>query len=168
MQMKYRRIVFFTGFVWELGRFAFLFITANLYLMDSPSGNLLFLLLLSAPQLLLAAGFLALWRDEARYASSIPLLAMGKFLNLFPEIFYLVLYGGVFPVFSLLAGFSQTSFLMENGNWMLIAFIAVCAVDLIFFVFLLSYRTPKTEKKRDNGGYSDFPIVDIVRVEEEE
>ncbi len=139
----------------------------KLYFDESASGNLLFLLLVTAPQLVIAAGFLSLFRDESRYSPSIPLLSIGKFLNLFPEIALVIFNGGILSfIGTLFPDFG--SFLFEGYNQTFFLFCIICIVDLIFFVFLLSYKKSKTNRRPENGGYSDFPIVDSVRIEEEE
>jgi hypothetical protein len=167
--MKFGRIVLFAGSLWETFRFllVFLFIVSFTGIMVSPT-RVLLLSWLGGIQLIMVMGYLFLALHYEKYMHFTTLLAFGKLLNVFPAILLIV-----FEIEGSRA--LMSSLLMNNGSGtqselksflFLVIFIAV--LDLLFFIFLLLFKSGKKSDKVDGKEpHRIEPEVQELTIEEE-
>ena len=165
--MKNRKFILLIGTIWEVIRFTLLYFLLLLLVNSSfnPIGSIL-LIWLGSMQLILAAGLFLAWWDMSRYAVLLPLLALGKGLNLIPPILLLILGSGLFDIGVRLFRAAGQNILSQESLGFLFLFAGVILFfDLIFFFIILSYRISREEQKL--GSDRNLPDWKDIRVEEE-
>jgi hypothetical protein len=143
--MKKSNPMFIFGAIWEIIRFFLFFMLAAVIFNKSSALHrfeLLWLILLSAAQLMVPAGFLLVFFFVEKYGSLVRLLTIGKILNVFSAALFVFdgLFSDKISQAILDLPFARIPYL----------FLLVAAIffDLIFLYFLLSY---KIDTKMDQG-----------------
>ena len=173
--MKNRKLILLVGSIWEVIRFALLYFLLLLLVNSSfnPIGSIL-LIWLGSIQLILAAGLFFAWWDMSRYAVLLPLLALGKGLNLIPPILLLIFGSGLFNIsgslFQAVADVSAETAVrnilsQESLGFLFLFAGGILFFDLIFFFIILSYRVRR--KEQELGSDRNLPDWKDIRVEEE-
>ena len=158
--MKKRKLIFLGGVFWEVVRFVLLFsITFSL-------SHFTLIMWIGSVQLMMIAGFLFLYLSFDSYKLYTKLLAFGKLLNFFPAIIALVL-----SVVNDGGGFFPTNEFPMNRIGMIPLILIITLLDLIFFIFLISYNSRADSndyKIKNEESYSRYlPKAEEVTVEEE-
>lgn len=158
-----RHLGFLLGTVWGIAKFVFLFLLLHLELEHTWFAAKTFSVLwLSAPHLMLPAGFLMLWLFPRRYAGYARLLAVGLVLSVAAGA------GTVIHRFRSILGATLEPQLF--GFRTIGILLVVVVIDLIFLVFLLSSRSSdpdgRRSGRRDRTNHSDLPQWDEGNIEE--
>ncbi len=138
--MVNKKAIFSLAALWELVRFFLLYRT--LMVLPGIGGPLpanLLLLWFGASQLALSGGIVMMGFFPESYGSYARLLALGKLLGLFPGT--LVLLAGL-----ILANISDPLGASRLPASSVLLPAVIVLFDLIFFIFLLSFTTPKQEQ----------------------
>ena len=90
--MRKRKLVFLTGAVWEVVRFALLYLL--LLVLMNPSFNIIGSILLvwfGTLHFLMAGLFFFLWFDQSRHSNLLPFVMLGKGLNIVPALLLFIM-----------------------------------------------------------------------------
>ncbi len=129
--------VFFLGAIWEILRFFSLFLVLTLERTVSPEPiETLILLWFASSELAMSGGFLMIGIYPGKYDRYAGLLALGKFLCLLPG-------AGVVFIQASIPSFVQSADAV-SALARLSCPLVIVLLDLLFFVFLLSYK--RTDK----------------------
>lgn len=173
--MKLNRFVVFLNSFWELFRIIILLWIASFIL--NPYGkttSLIFILLLGGSQIMFPLGIFFLGYNSTKYNTLKPLLLAGKLISLFTE-FLIILFQtlpGILIIQSIakIINFNVQGLLNESFGtlnfYMLLLIILIIIVDLIFFIFVLLYKSGDSEYT-DNNAQKVLPELKIVQIEEE-
>ena len=162
--MEKNNQLFILGAFWEVARFFLLFlilVSEQKQVSGSFTENLM-ILWFGAAQLAMSAGFILAGLYPEKYGNYAKLLALGKFLGLLPGIGIFIIQAFVLPFVQIRNVFSNFSFLLLPG--------LILLIDLIFFLFLLSFKTyekKKINKSAHNDEEKIFPEYDETRIEED-
>ena len=160
--MSKRVSILFIGAFYELLRFVLLFVLSVVVV--NPGFDpfyMLVLLLIGAPALVLSGGCFLAGMFPGRYGVFTKLLAFGKVLGLIPLI--LIIFNT--------AGIRSSGFTGYIPGGLMYVFLGVIVLDLIFFVFLVSYRVhvnPSVglDAQNDSASTEDLPGWHETRIEE--
>ena len=154
--------VLFIGAFYELIRFVLLLVL-SLGVVDPGFDlfHILFLLLICAPGLVLSGGSFLAGMYPERYGVFTKLLAFGKVLGVLPLVLIIFNTAGIFiPT-------------VTGARWggLLYLFLGVLVFDLLFFVFLVSYRVRRSpsggsDTHKDPAPTGDLPEWHETRIEE--
>ena len=98
-RMGKRKIVFLTGAIWEVVRFALLYLL--LLVLMNPSFNIIGSILLvwfGTLHFLMACCFFFLWFNQDRYSTLLPFVTLGKGLNILPALILFIMATGLFQI----------------------------------------------------------------------
>jgi len=149
-RMGKRKIVFLTGAVWEVIRFALLYLL--LLILMNPSFNIIGSILLvwfGALHFLMACCFFFLWIDQDRYSTLLPFITLGKGLHILPALLLFIMGTGLFQTGIVVGqGSSPQAAFLEGSMGFIILLLSgiILLFDLIFFFIVLSYTLNKPEE----------------------
>lgn len=160
---RLRHLGFVLGAVWGVAKFAFLFLLLYLELENTWfAGKTFTVLWLSAPHLMIPAGFLMLWLYPRTYRVYTRLLAVGLVLSVA---------AGAATVVHRFRSILEASLEPQLFGFRTIGILLLATViDLIFLVFLLSSRSSRADRERgrsaDKTNSADLPKWDEGDIEE--
>jgi hypothetical protein len=179
--MKKRKLVFLSGAVWEIVRFALLYLL--LLILMNPSFNIIGSILLvwfGTLHFLMAGLFFFLWIDQKKYSVLLPFASLGKGLNIVPAVLMFIMGTGLFQIgiefFSGVRGgdlenATQAGLSEGSMGFLLLLSGIILFFDLIFFFILLSYTLNKSAKSEsrfdEQPGDEHLPKWNDIQVEEE-
>lgn len=158
-----RHLGFVLGALWGVAKFVFLFLLLYFELENTWFPAKTFTVLwLSAPHLMIPAGFLMLWLFPRTYGGYTKLLAVGLLLSVVT---------GAATVFHRFQSILGASLEPQLFGFRTIGILLVATViDLIFLVFLLSSRSSQPGRERggpaDKTNHADLPKWDESDIEE--
>jgi ATP/ADP translocase len=158
-----RHLGFVLGSIWGVAKFAFLFFVLYLELQNTWFASKTFTVLwLSAPHLMIPAGFLMLWLYPRRYRVYARLLSVGLVLSVASGA------GTVIHRFRSILGASLEPQLF--GFRTIGILLLATVIDLIFLVFLLSSKASQPDRERgrptDKTNHAELPKWDESDIEE--
>lgn len=173
--------MFLSGAVWEIVRFAMLYLL--LLILMNPSFNIIGSILLvwfGTLHFLMAGLLFFLWIDQSRFSVLLPFISLGKGLNIVPALLLFIMGTGLFQIgIELFSGVkggnleNATRAVLSEGSigYLLLLSGIILFFDLIFFFIVLSYTLNKPEKSvpRYDEQHSDehLPKWNDIHVEEE-
>jgi hypothetical protein len=174
--MGKRKIIFLTGAIWEIIRFALLYLL--LLVLMNPSFNIIGSILLvwfGTLHFLMACCFFFLWFNQQQYSSLLPFMTLGKGLNILPALFLFIMGTGLFQIgiefFRGTRDFGQeyapqAAFSEGSMGFLLLFSGIILFFDLIFFFIVLSYTLNKPEEPEIQT-LEHLPEWTDIHVEEE-